>query len=148
MIYNDLHQDPRRTIALDWDRMLALQGDSAPYIQYMHARCRSILRRAAPIANHAGDPTLLRHPAETTLLKALALLPGAVRAAGERHAPSAVAEWCYDTARDTAAFYRDCPVLVAPTPELRAARLRLVAAAAQGLAKGLRLLGVTTPDRM
>ena len=47
VIYNDLYQDPRRNITLDWDRMLALEGNSAPYIQYMYARCRSILRKAA-----------------------------------------------------------------------------------------------------
>src|SRR5262249_52334355 len=47
VIYNDLYQDPRRNITLDWERMLSLEGNSATYIQYMHARCRSILRRAA-----------------------------------------------------------------------------------------------------
>src|SRR6185295_12573707 len=47
VIYNDLYQDPRRNITLDWDRMLSLEGNSATYIQYMYARCRSILRKAA-----------------------------------------------------------------------------------------------------
>src|SRR5436190_22730761 len=47
VVYNDLFQDSRRNITLDWERMLALEGNSAPYIQYMYARCKSILRRAA-----------------------------------------------------------------------------------------------------
>lgn len=148
LIYNDLHQDPRRTIALDWERMLALQGDSAPYIQYMHARCCSILRRAGGADFAAGDPALLTAPAETALLKALALLPGALREAGARYAPHILAGWCYETARATAAFYRDCPVLTAETPPLRAARLRLVAATARALANGLRPLGIAAPARM
>ena len=148
VIYNDLHQDPRRTIALDWDQMLALQGNSAPYIQYMHARCRSILRRATLTDIGSGDPSLLTHPAETALLKALALMPNAVRAVGTRYTAAALAEWCYETARATATFYRDCPTLTAPTPEVRAARLRLVAAMAQGLASGLHLLGIAAPDQL
>lgn len=152
VIYNDLYQDPRRNITLDWDRMLALEGNSAPYIQYMHARCRSILRRAAD-ASGTGVPTvnagtLLTHPAETAVIKQLAKLPAAVREAGARYAPFVVAEWCYEMARALSGFYRDCPVLKATTPELRTARLRLVAATAQSLRNGLALLGLKAPERM
>ena len=159
VIYNDLYQDPKRTITLDWDRMLSLEGNSAPYIQYMHARCRSILRRAAAEAGSAptaaaagerpaGDAARLTHPAETALVKQLARLPRAVREAGARYAPFVVAEWCYETARALAAFYRDCPVLQVESDDLRAARLRLVAATAQALKNGLALLGIRAPERM
>ena len=166
VIYNDLYQDPRRNITLDWDRMLALEGNSAPYIQYMYARCRSILRRAAEQGlgvrgqgsaatsetpdprSLAPDPSLLTHPAETAVVKQLAKLPDAVREAGARYAPFVVAEWCYETARALSGFYRDCSVLKAETPELRAARLRLVAATAQALKNGLGLLGLRAPERM
>jgi arginyl-tRNA synthetase len=153
VIYNDLYQDPRRNISLDWERMLALNGNSAPYIQYMHARCRSILRRAAAAEptgadRPPGQPAQLTHPAEVTLVKQLARLPAAVREAGARQAPFVVAEWCYQTARALAGFYRDCPVLQAETPALRASRLRLVAATAQALKNGLALLGIAAPERM
>jgi arginyl-tRNA synthetase len=160
VIYNDLYQDPRRNITLDWERMLTLEGNSAPYIQYMHARCRSILRKAEEsvvsspslVAPDHGPQTtdhkLLTHPAEVGLVKQLAKLPGAVREAGERYAPFVIAEWSYETARALSAFYRDCPVLRAETPELQAARLRLVAATAQALKNGLALLGIRAPERM
>ncbi len=175
VVYNDLYQDPRRNITLDWDRMLALEGNSAPYIQYMYARCRSILRRAAddrgskiegsisnsdtpssilnPQSSIAGnvplyDASLLSHSSELAVAKQLARMPGAVREAGARYAPFVIAEWCYETARALSGFYRDCPVLKADTPELRAARLRLVAATAQSLANGLALLGLRAPERM
>ena len=160
VVYNDLYQDPRRNIALDWDRMLSLQGNSAPYIQYMHARCRSILRRAAEegllpadadlasVGGLAIDAAQLTHPAEVALIKQLARLPGAVREAGARYAPFVVAEWCHEAARLTSAFYRDCPVIAAPSAELRLARLCLVAATAQALRNGLALLGITAPERM
>jgi arginyl-tRNA synthetase len=175
VIYNDLYQDPRRNITLDWERMLALEGNSAPYIQYMYARCRSILRKAAEedqrrktndqknldvsdqAAKQGTQPSslvlgrsseLLTHPSETAVIKQLAKLPAAVREAGARYAPFVVAEWCYETARALSGFYRDCPVLKAETPELRAARLRLVAATAQALRNGLGLLGLRAPERM
>src|SRR5262245_37590734 len=74
VIYNDLYQDTKRNITLDWDRMLALEGNSAPYIQYMHARCRSILRRAEEQRigdggwgmeeERTSNPQLVNHPSE------------------------------------------------------------------------------------
>lgn len=151
VIYNDLYQTPKRNITLDWDRMLALDGNSAPYIQYMHARCRSMLRRASvdPAEDWPScDPALLTQPAEAALVKSIAKLPLAVREAGSRYAPSEVAAWCYETARALAGFYRDCRVLDAETAELRTARLCLVAATAQALKNGLLLLGIRAPDRL
>lgn len=152
VMYNDLYQDPRRNITLDWERMLALEGNSAPYIQYMHARCRSILRKAAEgdatTELPPYDPSVLTHPSELAVAKQLAKLPDAVREAGERYAPFVVAEWCYETGRALSGFYRDCPVIRAETPELRAARLHLIAVTAQALKNGLGLLGLRAPERM
>jgi arginyl-tRNA synthetase len=132
--------------------MLSIEGNSAPYIQYMHARCRSILRKAAeegaqPVVDVAAG-SLLQHPSEIAVIKQLAKLPGAVREAGDRYAPFVVADWCYETARALSGFYRDCSVLKAETPALRDVRLRLVAATAQALKNGLALLSVKAPERM
>lgn len=162
VIYNDLYQDPKRNITLDWDRMLALEGNSAPYIQYMHARCRSILRKSLGEDQQITtdidqklrqtfpdyDPTLLGHNAEIDVIKQIAKLPRATREAGARYAPFVVANWCYDTARALSTFYQECPVLKAETPELRTARLYLVAATAQALKNGLAMLGIRAPERM
>ncbi len=158
VIYNDLYQDTRRNITLDWDRMLATEGNSATYLQYSYARCRSILRRAGEAdgrgsseqlpAPDAARAALLTEPAEQLLLRHLARLPQAIREAGERYAPFVLADWCYTTAREFGVFFEQCPVLKAATPELREARLLLVAATARTLHNGLTLLGIQCPERM
>lgn len=151
VIYNELSQDPKRNITLDWDRMLSLDGHSAAYIQYMYARGRSLLRRVeeAGLGSASGSDTVaITHHAELELVKQLARLPVAVRDAGAEYAPSEVATWCYVTARAFAAFYRDCPVLQADSIDTRNFRLRLTMATGQGLRNGLRLLGIAVPERM
>ncbi len=82
------------------------------------------------------------------MLKQLARLPDFVRRAGANYAPYVIADWLFTTAREFARFYRDLSVLKAATPELRAARLQLVAATAQALQNGLHLLGIAAPERM
>ncbi len=147
VIYNDLYQDPKRNITLDWERMLSFEGNSAPYLQYTHARCRSILREAGELPA-TYEPQLLEAEQEVAVLKQLARLPDFVRRAGANYAPYVIADWLFTTAREFARFYRDLSVLKAATPELRAARLQLVAATAQTLQNGLHLLGIAAPERM
>ncbi|HVK03088.1 MAG TPA: arginine--tRNA ligase [Armatimonadaceae bacterium] len=151
--YADLYQGPERNIRFDWDKMLSFDGNTATYIQYTHARCRSILRKAGGDADVAAtlagaDASLLTEPEAQVVLKQLSKLPQAVREAGEKFAPATVADWTYNVAREYARFYDRCPVLKAETPELRAARLALTAAVAQGLKNGLALLGIGAPERM
>lgn len=152
VIYNDLFQDMKRNITLDWDRMLATEGNSATYLQYSYARCRSILRKGEELAGTDVlanyDAALLVHEAEQSLIKHLARLPEAIREAGSRYTPHVVADWSFNTARQFASFYNNCPVLKAESDELRNARLALVAATAQALKNGLALLGVRVVERM
>ena len=149
VIYADLFQGPDRNIAFDWDKILSNDGNTAAYIQYTHARCRSILRKAGNDAAASGETTaLLVTPEEQSVLKQLAKMPQAVREAGEKFLPASVAEWTYTLAREFARFYHEHSVLEAPSAELRQARLALVAVVAQGLKNGLALLGIGAPERM
>ncbi|MBV9789656.1 MAG: arginine--tRNA ligase, partial [Chloroflexi bacterium] len=147
VIYNDLYQDSKRNITIDWERMLAFEGNSAPYLQYTHARCCSILREAGALPAEF-DATQLQNEQELAVIKQIARFPAVVRRAGESYTPYVIAEWLYATAREFARFYRDHSVLKAETPALRAARLQLVAATAQSLRNGLALLAIKAPERM
>ena len=144
------------TIDLDLD-LWARQTQDNPvfYVQYAHARLASILRNAADLdlapAGADFDPTLLSHPREGDLLRALAEFPRVVGQAAVLREPHRVARYLEDTAASFHRFYDDCRVLPLgdeePTP-LHAARLLLVAATRQVIANGLGLLGVTAPERM
>ncbi len=148
--YADLSQSRIKEVVFDWNRMLALDGDSAPYLQYAYTRTRSILRKDEGHWRNdkVADATCLTLPEELALLKSIARFPDAVVAAAESYEPHRVAGRIYRLARDFSAFYDKAPVLKAETPELRDARLFLVEMTGKVLATGLALLGIEVTDRM
>jgi arginyl-tRNA synthetase len=148
--YADLSQSRVKEVVFDWDRMLALDGDSAPYLLYAHTRCRSILRKAGPDACPSFD---IRHstldtPEEFTLIRDIARFPDAVQSAATTCEPHRIANHLYRLAQNFSAFYNKVPVLKAETKELAAARLGLVEMTASVLRIGLNLLGIELPERM
>jgi arginyl-tRNA synthetase len=122
------------------------------YVQYAHARVRSIARRAAEAGVErrpldAVDLGKLEHDREEELLRALALYPDVVAEAAETRAPQKVSTWVRDFARAFHGFYRDCRVITEDA-ELTQARLWLTEATRIGLANALALLGVSAPEQM
>ncbi|MFM2162628.1 MAG: arginine--tRNA ligase [Pseudomonadota bacterium] len=147
--YADLSQHPQTDIVFSWDKMLALQGNTAPYLMYAHARLASILRRAEVAPDAAWTPARVAHAAERTLALTLLRTPEVVVAAAQTHRPNLLADHLHRVASDVASFYTDCPVLHADVPpDVREARLTLVRAARAVLGKGLDLLGLVALDRM
>ena len=153
--YADLSQSRIKEVVFDWNRMLALDGDSAPYLQYAYTRTRSILRKSEVRNPKSESPSgFIPHPSsfilpeEFALLKSLARFPDAIVAAADTYEPHRIAGRIYRLARDFSAFYDKAPVLKAETPELRDARLFLVEMTGKVLATGLALLGIEVTDRM
>ena len=142
--YSDLSHDPITDIDFSWDKALALEGNSGPYLQYAYARVCSLMEKAggAPAAAFA-----LGTPVEKQLaLQLLQFGPTVLRAA-ESYKPSVLADYLFQTAQLYSSFYQRSPILKSE-PAVRAARLALCALFGKVLAKGLSLLGIETPNRI
>ena len=142
--YSDLSHDPITDIDFSWDKALALEGNSGPYLQYAYARVCSLMEKAggAPAAAFA-----LGTPVEKQLaLQLLQFGPTVLRAA-ESYKPSVLADYLFQTAQLYSSFYQRSPILKSE-PAVRDARLALCALFGKVLAKGLSLLGIETPNRI
>jgi arginyl-tRNA synthetase len=146
--YADLSTDRIKDYVFDWDRMLSFDGNTAPYLQYAHARIRSIFRRVGIDRAEVSHvlPTL-DAPQERALALRVLGFDAAVREALERWAPHRLCTYLFDLASDFTEFYEACPVLRSEEP-LRSSRLALCDVTACVLARGLGLLGIEAPERM
>lgn len=145
--YQDLVQAPTSDITFDWKKMLAMDGNSAPYVLYARARAASILRKAA--ADGGPGPSAvatLAHPLERELALALLRLPEAVDGALRASAPNLLAEGVYRACEAFNRFYFELKVL--DEAEHRASRLALVQAADRVIVHALGLLGLRALDRL
>jgi arginyl-tRNA synthetase len=146
--YADLSSDRIKDYVFDWNRMLAFDGNTAPYLMYAHARCRSILRKAgADGAASDGAPPRVEAPAERALALELLNFASTVERTAESLQPHRLCQHLYDVSTAYTAFFENCPVLKADEPS-RASRLRLCELTARVLARGLALLGIAAPDQM
>ncbi|MFC6704969.1 arginine--tRNA ligase [Flexivirga alba] len=144
--YADLSVSHDSGYTFDLDRMLALQGNTGPYLQYATARIRSILSRADGV-EFAGQ-VVLAEPAERALALRLLDFGGVVAEVGESLEPHRLASYLYDLATTFTAFYEHCPVLKAEDAAVRDSRLALCSLTRKVLVKGLSLLGIESPDQM
>jgi arginyl-tRNA synthetase len=147
--YADLSTDRTRDYAFSFDRMLAFEGNTGPYLLYALVRIKSIFRKAADrgVPTTTG-PITIADPAERTLALALLKYPATLRAAAETLEPHRVCQFLYEVAGAFASYFDRCPVLQADDPAIRDARLRLCALTARILEDGLAVLGIPTLDRM
>jgi arginyl-tRNA synthetase len=146
--YGDLSVAHDSGYVFDFDRMLALTGNTGPYLQYATARIRSIFRRAGLDPDKVTPRLYLTEGAERALALTALGFGAAVFGAGRRAEPHLLAAFLFDIASSFTTFYETCPVLNAPSPELRDSRLALCALALRILTTGLGLLGIPVPDRM
>lgn len=145
--YVDLSSDRVKDYVFDWDRMLAVEGNSGPYLQYAHARNRSILRKSGEAAP-PPSAIAIAAPEERALALALLSFGGAIRDVEKSLEPHRLCTYLYDLSQTFSTFYRNCKVLGADTPAERASRLALCDVTARTLALGLDLLGIEAPERM
>lgn len=148
--YADLSQNPQSAVTFTWEKALAMDGNSAPYLQYAYARIASVIDKHAerfPECDWRPEPLVLDAPQARRLALRLARFGDAVLDAAEQEKPSLLADALYDLSQAYSSFYQNVPFLKAEAG-LRESRVRLCDLVAKVLRQGLALLGIDTPDRI
>ncbi len=147
--YADLSTDRIKDYVFEWDRMLSFDGNTAPYLQYAHARICSIFRRANIDRGSVRSLTpVIVTPEERSLALRLLAFDTAVWDTIDRYSPHRLCTYLFDLAQDFTAFYEHCPVLKADDEATKQSRLALCDVTARVMQKGLDLLGIDVPERM
>src|SRR5881394_4005379 len=144
--YADLSQYRMTDYVFSWDRMLSLQGNTAPYLQNAYVRIRSIFRKAGEPAPKI-DKLILRDPSEINLAKRLCQFAEIVPQVLNDFRPNILANYLFELANSFHTFYEACPVLRSDEP-VRTSRLALCDLSGRVLQRGLDLLGIKVPEKM
>jgi arginyl-tRNA synthetase len=148
--YADLLPNRQSDYMFSWDKMLALSGNTAPYLQYAYARVRSIFRKGEvteETTRHTTQTLLLTAPEEMSLARHLLNFGLALEAVGEDYRPNLLCNYLYELAGRFARFFENCPVLKAEEPH-RTTRLVLCDLTGRVLKQGLEVLGIETLEKM
>ncbi|MCM8901640.1 arginine--tRNA ligase [Caldicoprobacter algeriensis] len=146
VIFSDLYSNRIKDVSFSWDEVLNFDGETGPYVQYTHARCCSVIRKAYE-QDSSFNPGLLQTKEEYQLCKTLYQFPEKVMMALTQLEPSIITRYLVDLAQNFNRFYHEHPIL-ADDQQLRAARLALVKATRITLANGLKLIGLKPLERV
>jgi arginyl-tRNA synthetase len=149
--YFILKVDPKKNMTFNPEESIDFNGNTGPFIQYTHARIRSVLRKAEESGTGAGiDFADLQHleEKERELLKTISLYPETVEQAGREYSPAILANYCYELTRQFNQFYHDHSILNEPDASKRTFRLMLSTAVVNILKSGMGMLGIEMPERM
>lgn len=148
--YADLSQNPQSLVTFTWEKAMALDGNSAPYLQYAHARIRSVLDKYAgqfPEGKPEEAAFALPEPLERELGLKITRFPEAVLVATRTYRPNFMADYLFELAQTYSTYHQSIPFLRAE-PGVRESRMRLICLVADTLKTGLGLLGIEAPDRI
>jgi len=143
--YADLSQNRTTDYVFSWAKMLAMNGNTAPYLQYAYVRVQSIFRKAGNSAGHA--PVQLDHPTELDLAKHILRFSDTLEAVLADDKPNWLTGYLYELAGKFSAFYDNCPVIQSTEPT-RSSRLVLCRLTADIMKRGLNLLGIDVIEQM
>ena len=148
--YFILKVDPAKNMLFNPAESIDFNGNTAPFIQYTHARIRSMLRKGAEngIDMTAKLPQLALNEEEKTLLNMLYQYPKTVLSAGDNFSPALIANYCYDLAKQFNHFYQDTPIFKEEDVAKRLLRLKLSRWVSLVLRSGMKLLGIEVPEKM
>jgi len=149
--YFILKVDPRKNMTFNPKESIDFNGNTGPFIQYTHARIKSVLRKAAEqgiefSSLNDNQPDISEK--ESYLIQLLTGFPAVVREAGEEFSPALIANYIYELVKEYNQFYHDFPMLKEENPNLKQFRLVLSESIATVIKTGMRLLGIDVPERM
>ncbi|WP_101772440.1 arginine--tRNA ligase [Peptostreptococcus faecalis] len=147
VVFQELSNSRIKDYTFSWDRTLSFEGETGPYVQYTHARCCAVERKANEEITSDIDYTLLSDEDASDVLKVIETFNKSILLAMSKNEPHIVTRFVLDLAQAFNKFYHNSPILV-DDPELRKARLALVEATRQTLENGLKLLGMKAPKQM
>lgn len=145
--YFILKVDPTKNMLFNPAESIDFNGNTGPFIQYTHARIRSIVRKAGELANANHDSVELNDK-ERAVLKVLHSLPDTIISAADAYSPAMVANYAYELSKAFNSFYQDTPILREENAQVKAMRVRLCAAVAGALKTTMSILGIEVPERM
>ena len=147
--YFILKVDPKKTMLFDPRESIDFNGNTGPFIQYTHARIRSILRKADEVGiSTEGYTSAELLGEEIELIKTLSEYPAVVRTAGQQFSPSVITAYAYDLAKQFNGYYHDHSILKEENEAVRSLRLRLAGEVARVIRSAMSLIGISVPERM
>lgn len=141
-----LKVDPKKRLLFDPAESVELEGHTGPFIQYTHARIKSVLRKAKITNNNITVVKLAAE--ELDLILTLTQFPAIIQTAAEGYSPAIIANYVYELAKTYNKFYQVCPIIQVEDEAVKQFRLQLSAAAGKVINKGMKLLGIEVPERM
>jgi arginyl-tRNA synthetase len=149
--YADLSQNRQSDYVFDWQKMMAMNGNTATYLQYAYARIQSIFRKGdidSGFIRRMRPGVALSHPAERALAVRVLRLPEVVELAGRELKPNILTDYLFELANAFSTFYEECPILKAESADRQQSRLALSEVTGRTLKLGLGLLGIDVVERM
>lgn len=148
-----LKVDPKKRMLFNPEESVQFQGNTAPFIQYTHARISAIVRKAREMQLDLKNTDVLKanktpHPAELEVIRILTDFPQKISLAADDYAPSVIAQYAYDLAKEYNRFYTEVSIFGEENPDLLLARVIFSKAVAETIKNAMGLLGIQVPERM
>ncbi len=146
--YFILKVDPKKTMLFDPKESIDFNGNTGPFIQYTHARIKSIIRKSSDLEKGIDKDKVSLNLKEVQLIKLLNLFPERIAEGGREHSPAIIANYVFELAREFNQYYHEVSIIRESDVSLRSFRLLLIEAIARVLASAMDILGIKLPERM